>query len=171
LDVSTSDFSAELPGPTIYSNLRAQVQFHLHFNPIYDRLISRPGLTVNDVLRLDSKIDEWMIELPSFFQEEDKTEWSQVWLRLARYRLFWRVRSHRISLFYPVLLQRAHDHPVYGNNAPRPTDAEQSAFRSCLKYAHQTVVSVDEYFRTEALHVLGEWYALQVTVPQCIELH
>lgn len=36
------------------------------------------------------------------------------------------------------------------------------AFRTCLEYAHQTVVSVDEYFRREDLHVLGEWYGLYV---------
>ena len=65
-----------------------------------------------------------------------------------------------MTLFYPVLLQRAIDHPAYSNNAPTPTDAEQAAFRLCLYYAHQTIVSVDEYLRNEALNVLGEWYAL-----------
>ena len=160
LDASTRDVPAEDPGPTIYSSLRAQVQFHVHFNPIYSRQISRPGLDVEEILQLDSKISDWMTELPNYFREEDRTEWSPGWVRLARYRLFWRIRSHRISLFYPVILQRAKDHPAYRNDVSIPTEAEQTTFRTCLKYAHETVVSVHEYYIHEGLHILGEWYAL-----------
>ncbi|EHL01383.1 putative Uncharacterized transcriptional regulatory protein C1F7.11c [Glarea lozoyensis 74030] len=50
--------SSEIEGPTVYTGLIAQSKFHLKTNSLHDRLISRPGPSIQEILELECEIDK-----------------------------------------------------------------------------------------------------------------
>ncbi|KAK9354928.1 fungal-specific transcription factor domain-containing protein [Lipomyces doorenjongii] len=92
---------------TIYSGMIVQCRFHKMTNSLYNRLISKPGLTAEQTLAFTARIDTFVNELPYQFQESTPIDSTFDWFVFCRYRLFWRYRNLRILAYRPVVLQRA----------------------------------------------------------------
>lgn len=158
LTTTTSELPQSVAEPTIYSSLIAQVDFHLIFNPIYNRLINHSRITGSETLQFDAQVSDWLQSLPNYFQEQSRPEFSFHWLIPARYRLSWRVRSLRILIFFPIFLRWVVDDN--GENWANATEEDRVSLSTCLDYAHQNVSSIEGYFLSEPSNVMGDWYAL-----------
>ena len=156
--MATLECPAPVKEPTIYSGVSAQVGFHLVFNPIYNRLVSHTEITPSETLIYDAKISEWQSLLPTYLQESVASEYSFHWLRSSRYRLFWRVRSLRMLVFFPTFLRWVgHSKQGDWNNA---LEDERLSVLRCLDYAHQNISSIKDYYIYEPSSVMGDWYGL-----------
>lgn len=127
-------------------------------SPLYARRIGNPDLGVNEVMSMNSKISSWMLTVPYYFQESANLPNATESLTLSRYRFFWRVRNFRMLLLWPILIrytEKTHNIP----NA-REDEMDETARKLCLRYAHETITSIDEYLLSHISGALGDWYAL-----------
>ncbi|KAK9453401.1 fungal-specific transcription factor domain-containing protein [Dipodascopsis uninucleata] len=92
---------------TIYTGMIAQCRFHIATNSLYNRLISKPGLTAEETLALTVQIDDFCEKLPYAFNESTPIDTTYDWFVFSRYRLFWRYSNLRILAYRPFVLQRA----------------------------------------------------------------
>ncbi|KAK9240052.1 fungal-specific transcription factor domain-containing protein [Lipomyces kononenkoae] len=92
---------------TIYSGMIVQCRFHRMTNSLYNRLISKPGLTAAQTLAFTARIDTFVNDLPYQFKESTPIDPTFDWFVFCRYRLFWRYRNLRILAYRPVVLRRA----------------------------------------------------------------
>lgn len=158
LTPATSEYPNSVSGPTIYTSLIVQVEFHIIFSQMYYNLISHTGITPNEALKYDLEISNWQESVPPYFQENAAANFSFHWLASARYRVSWRVRCLRILIFTPVFLRWVGDNK--GQDWTNMTEDEQRCLLVSLDYAHQNVISVRRYFQQEPQSVMGDWYAL-----------
>lgn len=158
LTAATTEPPDEANEPTLYSSVLMQVKFHLIANPMYARRLGCPDLEVDEVLSMNSKLDSWMSTLPAYFQEGAPLESPSELLTMSRYRFFWRVRNFRMVLLWPVLIN--YTEKTHRAEEAKDTEKERSARQLCLKYAHDTITSIDEYFSSKFSSRLGDWYAL-----------
>ncbi|ODQ64232.1 hypothetical protein NADFUDRAFT_83788 [Nadsonia fulvescens var. elongata DSM 6958] len=160
LTIESESLPPAVAGPTIYSGLIAQTQFALASNEIYNRLISKPSPTAEEVLYLDKRIDEFINKLPIYFQEEHQDDNGPHWLVFTQYKLGWRYRNLRIILFRPFILQRI----LSEGEKPMPMNmngtAEKECRRACLKNAHDTITSVERFVLNQERSIISVWYAL-----------
>ncbi|KAJ8102338.1 fungal-specific transcription factor domain-containing protein [Lipomyces tetrasporus] len=92
---------------TIYSGMIVQCRFHRVTSGLYNRLISKPGLTAEQSLALTARVDTFVNDLPHQFKESTPIDPTFDWFVFCRYRLFWRYRNLRILAYRPFVLQRA----------------------------------------------------------------
>ncbi|CAN6611904.1 hypothetical protein TRVA0_005S00210 [Trichomonascus vanleenenianus] len=156
--------------PTLYSGLIAQTKFCLRTNGIYNRLISRPPPTAEEALEMSKRIEEFCTtEIPAYLKIGSPAESvaQEHWLVLTKYRLTWRYRNLRIIMFRPFVLQRVlseGDKPIPKMNSP----AEKECRRICLKSAHDTIVSVDEFVTYYPRTTISVWYAVYFLFQACL---
>ncbi|KFZ09424.1 hypothetical protein V502_08758 [Pseudogymnoascus sp. VKM F-4520 (FW-2644)] len=158
LTAATTEAPEDANEPTLYSSLLIQTKFHLMASPLYARRIGNPDLGVNEVMSMNSKISSWMLSIPHYFQESANLPNSTESLTLSRYRFFWRVRNFRMLLLWPILIhytEKTHNIP----NA-RDNEMDETARQLCLRYAHDTITSIDEYLLSRISGAFGDWYAL-----------
>lgn len=157
LTTRTHDVPNELPGPTIYSNLLAQVQFHLMINDTYNQHVSNADLRVKELLAFDAKITTWVKSLPPHLQQGLSSQQSPPSFKFAPYHLFWRVSVLKIVLFFPVLL-----HLARGSTRAdfqQPDTDQQAAVTVCIGHTHDIVLSIDRFLSQEPSNALRDWYA------------
>lgn len=154
----TTSLPEELPGPTIYSNLLAQIKFHMLFNSTYNRCLNHRELRVKELLEIDAEMDEWMKSLPPHLQEDHQNLPQTPWLSFAPYHLLWRVRCLRTTLFFPILLKHASRSSMTDSSLLDPD--HQEAFRVCVQSAHASIASIASFFSKGASNALRDWYAL-----------
>jgi transcriptional regulatory protein GAL4 len=155
----TETVPAELLEPTIYSAMKAQVDFHLITNHISNRLLSSPPILVGEALLLKKDLERWADTLPSYFRLEQETPTFHHWYLFARARLWWRCWNLEMILFRPILLRAAMrilDH----REDQRMEEEEEKARDICLNSAHMTIASIHEYVQAPILTRLVEWYSL-----------
>ncbi|OQV00872.1 Fungal specific transcription factor domain-containing protein [Cladophialophora immunda] len=158
LTMATAQRPKPVDGPTIYSGLIAGTGFQMLFNPIYNRLISNSGITPSESLAYDDEISEWQNSLPCYFQESVTPQYSFQWLRLSRYRLFWRIRGHRMLIFLPnFLLWVGPEGQGHWHGA---SNDDRLGVLRCLDHAHRNIESLEHFFNHEAASVMGDWYGL-----------
>ncbi|KAK9464594.1 fungal-specific transcription factor domain-containing protein [Lipomyces arxii] len=108
LTVHTREMPQSRPNEiTIYSGIIVQCRFHKMTNSLYNRLISKPGLTAEQTLMLTPRIDTFVDTLPLQFQQSSLMASAPDWFVFCRYRLFWRCQNLRILAYRPFVLQRA----------------------------------------------------------------
>lgn len=146
-------------GPTIYTGLIAQSQFHLKTNPLHHRLLSRPEPTLKEILNLQREFDEWENSLPSYFQPDSTLVKSHHAYVFARYRLSWRVWNLKIVLLRPVLL-RWSVRQKSGQNSVTETEEETDCRQNCLKHAQATITSIADFMSQDIGSRLSTWYIL-----------
>jgi transcriptional regulatory protein GAL4 len=154
----------ERNSPTIYSGLISQVNFTLKTCDLYNRLISKPSPTAEEVLTLDKQIEESIDDLPSWFLEEQRPEKAESWHLVGWYRLHWRYKNLRIIMFRPFILQRLAEADKRATMSP----AESECHKICLQNAHETIVSVNEFVTICQLSSISVWYALFFLFQACL---
>jgi transcriptional regulatory protein GAL4 len=151
--------------PTLYSGMISQTKFTLKTTDLYNRLISKPSPTAEEVLTLDKQIDEFIDELPMWFREHQIPERTDSWLMFARYRLHWRYKNLRIIMFRPFVIQGLGE--AYQTSS-KMSSAESRCYEICLRNAHETIVSVNEFVSTCQLSSISVWYAVFFLFQACL---
>lgn len=170
LTAQSTSLPPEINEATYYTYVNTQSQYHLRTMRIYDRLISSPIPTADELVALDDDcIEGWRKSLPPYYCDEDLNLPPENLLGHSLGR--WRYRVMRVVMFRPFLLRWAqNDFPSLENNAPtgahnrsgadRFTEAENLATKRCLRAAEECI-SVLFRFWTKATHTrLAAWYVL-----------
>ncbi|OBT70469.1 hypothetical protein VE03_00270 [Pseudogymnoascus sp. 23342-1-I1] len=166
LTAATTEAPEDANEPTLYSSLLIQAKFHLMASPLYARRIGNPDLGVDEVMSMNSKITSWMLTVPYYFQESANLPNSTESLTLSRYRFFWRVRNFRMLLLWPILIhytEKTHYIPNATEN-----EMDEAARQLCLRYAHDTITSIDEYLSSHISGAFGDWYALYYLIQSSL---
>jgi hypothetical protein len=116
-------------------------------------------MPADEVLVMNAKMGAWLATVPSYFREDVPLDNPPEWLLLARYRILWRVRNFRIVLLCPELLRWAGARARGISTSETDTKSRQLCQDICLGYAHQTILSVTEYFSLNIFSPVCDWYA------------
>ncbi|KAH7384369.1 fungal-specific transcription factor domain-containing protein [Phaeosphaeria sp. MPI-PUGE-AT-0046c] len=153
----TTDLPQESEGPTLYSSLREQSEFHLHTNNISNRLLADPGLSPEAALSNGKAMDLWCHKLPLYLQLDVQPTCQLRWYLFARARLWWRFWNLKIIVFRHILLRQAI--ASRGQISSSTTSPEQEECkRICVEAAHATIASINQYSMQELTRLEG-WYA------------
>ncbi|KAF3396166.1 Regulatory protein GAL4, partial [Penicillium rolfsii] len=93
-------------GPTIYSSLIAQTNFHRMANQIYRYLTSMGPISVERAAQFEKQIDDWRSSCPSYLQAA-VTATEPDWLKLAKDRIVICDRNLRLLILRPFLMRWA----------------------------------------------------------------
>lgn len=166
LTADSTSLPSEINEATYYTYVNTQSSYHLRTMRIYDRLISSPVPTADELIALDDEcIQGWKNSLPPYFCDEDLPLPPEHLLGHSMGR--WRYRVMRVVMYRPFLLRWAQNGfpPLDMNtgppNVPRMfSDAENLATKRCLSAAEECI-SVLFRFWTTATHTrLAAWYVL-----------
>ncbi|EED13842.1 C6 transcription factor (Gal4), putative [Talaromyces stipitatus ATCC 10500] len=160
LTPATTTLPPEVNGPTIYSGLIAQANFHLKTNHVYQQLlVSSPSITTAEAQELQKPMEEWHSELPYYLKSAIPDE--PDWLALMRNRLMWRDMNMRMLIYRPIVLRWASERWKATENTVEPEDeAERECRLHCLQFARATISCMMEYMETHMCTRLGAWYIL-----------
>lgn len=151
---------AEVNVATFYTGLIAQSRFHLSTNSLADRLISRPGPSLGDILHLDNEIEACSQNLPAYYQHESSMIGLHSALLFSRHRHSWRVWNMKIMLLRPVLLRWSSKHRSGELNISSESQDELACRQKCLQYARETINSITIYMSMCIDSRLSTWYIL-----------
>ncbi|KAJ5111125.1 hypothetical protein N7532_001660 [Penicillium argentinense] len=176
LTPATISLPPESPGPTLYSGLIAQAQFHLLTNSVYQRLISSPSITPEETLNLQKPMDEWYKALPSYMHyplqplSMQPTQPDPDNLALVRNRLLWRNWNLIILIYRPILLRWAarrwgpqsggSDGSSVSSDGGAEDPCETECRMRCLQNARLTISSISDYMDNYVCTRIGAWYML-----------
>lgn len=142
---------------TIYTYVRIQASYHLRTMKIYNRLITRPSPSVEELISLDEEaIGAWLRELPPYFEDNDVLI-SNSELALAHAISRWRYRNLRTLMYRPFVIQWA-ENPESAETGFNPS--EQLARDRCFLAAKETITSIDLYWKQNSHTRLAAWYVL-----------
>lgn len=148
----------ESSGPTIYSGLRVQAEFHLESNHISNSLVLNGKLPVEEALDLNAKLDIWAADLPVYFQLSEDMSCTEQWYIYARSRIWWRYWNLKMILLRQILLQKA----MNGKGNPhgyRLLHTEEACCQICLSSAHLTIESINHFLQHSEVTRLVGWYS------------
>ncbi|KAJ5122030.1 hypothetical protein N7448_003160 [Penicillium atrosanguineum] len=173
LTLSATDSPEVIDAPTIYTNVRVQSQFHLLTNHIYNRVISKPAPSAKQVLEWDDNyITRWLNMVPWYYKESARVPARHA---LAHSIMTWRYKHLRMIIYRPFLIQKALMTnrsqpsavlPLAEGNHPRPVENSESriyrdtACDRCLKESHETITSIERFWKIEVHTRMACWYAL-----------
>ncbi|OOF97619.1 hypothetical protein ASPCADRAFT_144278 [Aspergillus carbonarius ITEM 5010] len=103
LDSQATCLPVEVDGPTPYTGLIAQAQFHMMANSIYRSLIAFPTVSLEEMTTLENRIDTWRATLPSCFTDPSNPPASP-FLTFTGERLRICEKNLRILLLRPYLM-------------------------------------------------------------------
>lgn len=160
LDVYVTKSSKREPlsenGPTIYSSLRLQALFHLFTNGIYERIISDPYPSANELLQWDDNyIKRWESMIPTYFATGAnlKNEFE-----LAHAVLHWRCSNLRILMYRSFLLGQ--------KDSPTENEFATEAARVCLQECRSTIGLMSAFWTDETNRTrMDAWYSLFFLIP------
>ncbi|KAF7560278.1 hypothetical protein G7046_g3868 [Stylonectria norvegica] len=164
LTAASTTYPAESDHITPYTAVAAQARFHIETRECYERIISKPFPSAEELLRMDaSLIETWQTGNPAYFKEES--------LVPPRYSLCqavmsWRSRNLRIILYRPYVIRRA---------LRRRADIDQAsslAYDKCLADAKSSISLISTYWANHEHNRLAAWYSLyflfQAALIPCI---
>lgn len=154
----THTLPREPSGPTIYSGLKAQVEFHLESNHISNSLVLNGRLPVDEALALSVRLDMWTDGLPAYFKLSEPAASSEHWYIFARSRIWWRFWNLKMILLRQILLRKA----MNGQEQPeghQSQETEDACCRTCLESAHLTIESINHFLHNAEVTKLVGWYS------------
>ncbi|OAA66915.1 c6 zinc finger domain containing protein [Niveomyces insectorum RCEF 264] len=155
----TTVIPGESQGPTVYSGLKAQSDFHLQSNHISNALLAASGVSTQDALAMNHALDGWSETVPAYFRLSAMPAANDEWYLFARSRLWWRFWNLKIILFRQLLLRRA----VERNRQTNPTEAgplQEQAIRIAVDAAQATITSIHDHLATANITRLTSWYSV-----------
>lgn len=147
---------SEVEQATVNTYLRVQSSYHLQTMPIYNRLISNPPPTPEELLTLDSTIvDAWLSQVPHYFHDSCGPMLEER-LALPNGINCWRYRNLRIIMFRPLLVKWA----LQDENEETLTWHEQEATNRCLRAARESIASIQNFWKSRPQTRLTAFYVL-----------
>lgn len=154
----TSVEPEESRGLTIYSNLIAQVEFHMLANKTYNAFVSNPEVSIQGLLNFEDKVEAWCRSLPPHLQEDWPQHGPCPNLGFSSSHLLWRVRCIKAALFFPTFMEvvrKSRTQPT----APPLRDDQREVLCISVRQAHDSVNDIHHFFLKESLDGLRNWYA------------
>ncbi|KAL1406806.1 hypothetical protein Q8F55_006213 [Vanrija albida] len=169
-NVQDRDFTPSAPAvppassdTTIYTSLIYQASFHLCANRIYERVISTPPPSGEEVLELDHDIRQWHATIPKWFASpvtHDDHFRETPWLHFSAHKLFWRYCNLRIILHRRAFLERALQRLPLSAIHTGQEELEHTLSSYCLQSAMDTIYDIHDFFKGRKLNTLEKWYGL-----------
>ncbi|GFZ51225.1 hypothetical protein JCM24511_08983 [Saitozyma sp. JCM 24511] len=153
--------------PTIYSSLTYQANFHLLSNRIYSRVISSPPPSSSETLELDTELQTFFSDLPSWMTPfpEDGGPVRSTSLEFSAQKHFWRYCNLRIILHRRAFLERVlrgqplcDAGPGVDPNSLIWHDVRCSQL--CLESAGDSIRAIHRFFSGRWSNRLESWYGL-----------
>ncbi|KAL3418237.1 fungal specific transcription factor domain-containing protein [Phlyctema vagabunda] len=139
--------------PTVVSSLIWQSNLADISNTVNAKLLERRLPDENIILSLDTRVQSWWQDLPSYFHE-DSSGTEQSWFEIPRMVLLWRSWHLRIVMTRPFLLN------VVRNRRPLDVSNSDKAVARCIHSAQECVLSITMcYNRDQTLPGALVWYA------------
>jgi transcriptional regulatory protein GAL4 len=157
----------EIHEGTPYTYITTQSSYHLRTMRIYDRLISTPIPTADELICLDDDcIEGWRKSLPSYYCDEDLPMSHEAFLGHSMGR--WRYRVMRVVMYRPFFLRWAQhgflpldrSATVVSPGAVKFTNAENEATKRCLKASEECIACLFRFWTTATHTRLAAWYVL-----------
>jgi transcriptional regulatory protein GAL4 len=160
LTPSTTMLPTETSGPTIYSSLILQSQFHRLTNSMANRLLAANPPSAKETLKMHESILLYRNSLPDYFDVDQPPTMSADWYLFGRVKLAWRAWNFELLAMRPFLLRWAKTNPKEAADY-QDTSEEAQCRQLCINCAHATIASINEYVVvTSPLPRLHAWYAL-----------
>ncbi|KAI1340630.1 c6 zinc finger domain-containing protein [Xylariaceae sp. FL0016] len=149
----------ELSGPTIYSSMRTQCNFHIQSNHISNRLLSASGTPIEEILSMNKALDAWSNTVAPYFLLNNEPVSQDHWYLFARERLWWRFWNMKLILFRQILLGLAIDK---GRGAA--SSGTDSFKHKCsaigVNAARSTIASINRFLVHVGQNRLVSWYSM-----------
>ncbi|KAF4993318.1 hypothetical protein FDECE_13433 [Fusarium decemcellulare] len=164
LTAASQSYPPESNAITPYTAVSTQARFHVAAHRCYEKIISRPFPTAEELLRLDSEhIEPWRVSIPAYFSEQVKVPPRYA---LSQAVMSWRLRNLRIVMYRPFVIRRA----LKGRAGS--DEASNKAYCRCLSDAKSSIEMIAEYWRGQEPNRLAAWYSLyflfQAALVPCI---
>ncbi|KAI1393078.1 uncharacterized protein F4822DRAFT_150033 [Hypoxylon trugodes] len=170
LTTRSPNYPPESSEITPYTAVRTQASFHIATISIYNRVISKPFPTAEELLRLDAEyLAPWVRSIPPYFSDAATIPLK---FKLSHSVMRWRLRNFRIILkmYRPFVIRRAL-HTRDGRQEDSSA-ASIEAYEICLDEAKHTISSIVAYWEANEHSRLASWYALyflfQAALIPCI---
>ncbi|EGV65453.1 hypothetical protein CANTEDRAFT_129707 [Yamadazyma tenuis ATCC 10573] len=166
LDTELTGFTISLPkeqdSSTDYTSLRLQSLFHIFTNSIYERIITDPFPSSQELLKWDEMyIQRWKNQIPEYFKEDATVPPKY---RLAHAVIEWRVRNLRIIMYRTFLLRN-----VVVNSNGIEQDYDSKAGEICLQECSATVKSMYLFWSAKTTYNrMDAWYSLFFLIPAVV---
>ncbi|KAH8807166.1 fungal-specific transcription factor domain-containing protein [Xylogone sp. PMI_703] len=166
LPSNIDDETGELiTGPSVLSNLIAEVEFSRQASHIQERLISSPQLSFTESLTLDAHLVYWYDNLPSYFHTPNPCP---QYLLQPRLTAKWRYQNLRIILHRPVLMEAALRHINCGDL----TQEQKVCVSKCQNLARNAIYSIaSEWTRNQYSGWPASWYLFQACIIPLLSLY
>ncbi|RMJ13110.1 hypothetical protein BHE90_004907 [Fusarium euwallaceae] len=164
LTAASQSYPPESNAITPYTAVSTQARFHVAAHLCYEKIISRPFPTAEELLRLDSEhIEPWRVSIPAYFSEQVEVPPRYA---LSQAVMSWRLRNLRIVMYRPFVIRRA----LKGRAGS--DEASNKAYCRCLGDAKSSIEMIAEYWRGQEHNRLSAWYSLyflfQAALVPCI---
>ena len=125
---------------------------------IYNRLISRPFPSADELMALDDElIGGWLDSLPPYFRDDEFLVLNPDYA-LAHSIGKWRFRNTRIFMYRPFLIRWALE--LGSSRRGDFSRAEHLATNRCMNAAKESISSVKLFWQSHHHTRLAAWYAL-----------
>ncbi|OAA50630.1 Fungal specific transcription factor domain containing protein [Metarhizium rileyi] len=164
LSAASQSYPRESDQMTPYTAVATQARFHIATQECYQKVISKPLPTADEILQLDSsQIEPWKASIPLCLAEGAAVP--------SRYALpqaimAWRLRNLRIIMYRPFVIRKALRRKDYTDKA------SSIAYENCLADAKSTIEMIRDFWNRHAHNRLAAWYGLyflfQAALIPCI---
>ncbi|KAM5354420.1 hypothetical protein ACJ41O_001069 [Fusarium nematophilum] len=152
LTAASQTYPPESTNITPYTAVATQARFHIAVHRCYDRIISKPFPSAEELLAMDTAhIQPWQASVPPYFSEGTAVPPKHA---LSQAVMSWRLRNLRIIMYRPFVIRRA---------LRRRVDADEASGRAydrCLADAKSTIEMIAEYWSRHEHNRLAAWYVL-----------
>ncbi|KAL6404585.1 Regulatory protein GAL4 [Ilyonectria robusta] len=164
LTAASTSYPTESNQITPYTAVATQARFHIATRECYERIISKPFPSADELLRMDSTlIETWQAAIPAYFKEQTLVPPRYA---LCQAVMSWRLRNLRIILYRPFVIRRAL------RRRADPDEANSKAYDRCLADAKSSITMIAEYWAHHEHNRLAAWYGLyflfQAALIPCI---
>ncbi|KAE8381615.1 fungal-specific transcription factor domain-containing protein [Aspergillus bertholletiae] len=150
---------AEADGPTIYSGLIAQTDFHRMANRIYRHLVANSPVSVEQVARLEGQVDDWRNRCPIYLRDPAPAQ-APDWLKLVIDRLKICDKNLRLLILRPFLMRWATLKTNGSSYASAELDINVQCALRCVKLASEIMALVLERIEQPGYSRLGVSFLL-----------
>ncbi|CAM1509583.1 Fc.00g033220.m01.CDS01 [Cosmosporella sp. VM-42] len=164
LTAASQTYPPESNHITPYTAVATQARFHIAAHECYDKIISRPFPTANELIHLDTThIEPWQESVPAFFANKSVVPPRYA---LSHAVMSWRLCNLRIIMYRPFVIRRALRRRADSD------EASSKAYDRCLSDAKSTIQTISDYWSRHEHNRLAAWYALyflfQAALIPCI---
>lgn len=152
---------AEADGPTIYSGLIAQTDFHCMANRIYRHLVANGPVSLVQVAEIEKQVDDWRNRCPLYLWGPAPAD-APNWLELVNDRLMICDKNLRLLILRPFLMRWATLTGTDSGSPPTRLDVDIECAVRCVGIASEIMALTLERLQRPEYPRLGVSFLLYV---------